>query len=165
MKCDVSKIKDIKKFHDKIVKKFGRVDVLVNNAGVAFYKKLEDTDLEKIDDTVDVNLIGMIHFTKIFLKQLKRSKGTLVNISSGAGLSPYSNFSVYCASKYGVVGFSESLRKELKNIKVYCICPGPVDTDMYYKLFKEHPPTKPEDVAKKIFASVKENYMPGIIEC
>ena len=162
--CYVSKIKYIKKFYDKVIKKFGRVDILVNNAGVAFYKKLDSTNLKEIDDTIDVNLRGVIYCTKIFLEQLKQSKGTLINISSGAGLSPFSNFSVYCASKYGVVGFSESLREELKDIRVYCVCPGPVDTGMYYKLFKEHPPTKPGDVAQKIFACIKGKYMPGVVE-
>ncbi len=166
MKCDVSNIKDVKNFYLKTIKKFKRVDVLVNNAGVAFYKKLNETKIKEIDNMIDVNLKGVIYTTKLFLGKLIESKGTLVNISSVAGLKSYENFSVYCASKYGVVGFSDSLRKELDNVKVYCVCPGPVDTDMWsgFGWIRFPGITKPVTIANKVLDCVNNKYKELIIK-
>ena len=156
MKCDVSKLSDVKKFYNKVIKKFSSVDILVNNAGVAFNRKLEEVSIDEIDLTLDTNLKGLIYFTKIFLDKLKESNGFIINIASVAGLKGYSDLSVYCASKFGVVGFSESLRKELKKVKVYCICPGPVATDMWTGLgwIKYPGITKPSNIADKVFDCV-----------
>jgi len=155
MQVDVSKISDVKKFYFKVIKKFKDIDVLVNNAGVAFNRSLEDYSIKEIDLTLDTNLRGLIYFTKIFLSKLKDSKGVIISVSSLAGLKGYSSLSVYCASKFGVVGFSESLAKELK-IKVYCVCPGPVGTDMWTGLgwIKYPGITKPSTIANKVFDCV-----------
>lgn len=167
MKCDVSNLNDVKKFYDKVMKKFKRIDVLVNNAGVLTYNKFKDTKIEEINNMIDVDLKGCMYTTKIFYEELKKSKGILVNISSVAGLKPYEGLSIYCAAKYGVVGFSETLRKETKDFKVYCVCPGAVETDMLKQVMKELPKgtMKPEEVGQKVYDCIKGKYKEGIVEC
>jgi 3-oxoacyl-[acyl-carrier protein] reductase len=88
-----------------------------------------------------------------------KSGGVIVNVSSGAGKSGFANLSAYCASKFGVIGFTESIAKEVddKNVKVMAICPGGVDTDMIKDIVKEgynlsnKDLMKPKEVAKKIY--------------
>lgn len=147
--CDVSKIDDIKKFAALVKRKFGKVDILVNNAGVAYYEMFADMNEEKIKETINVNVSGLILTTKYLLPAMKKD-GIIINISSGAGKTGYPGLAVYCASKFAVLGFTESLAEELKGAKVVAVCPGGVDTDMYMSMTNRHPSLKPEHVASKI---------------
>ena len=160
LKCDVSKYSDVKSLVDVSVKRFGRIDVLVNNAGIVYFKSIMDTTEEEWNKTIDTNLKGVFLFTKEVLPYMIENKsGVIVNVSSGAGKSGFPNLSAYCASKFGVIGFTESIAKEVSNynVKVMAICPGRVDTKMIddivdngYNLSNKNL-MKPEQVAKKIY--------------
>mgnify|MGYP001558988048 CR=1 FL=1 len=149
--ADVSNEKDVERMVDETIKKFNRIDILVNNAGVAIYKNFIDTSKEEWDRIIDVNLKGIFLCTKAVLPvMLKQKYGRIVNISSGAGKTGIAGLAVYCATKFGVIGFTEALADELPDsIKVYAVCPGSVDTKMYVSTFGTHPSLKPEDIAKK----------------
>ncbi|HII93467.1 MAG TPA: SDR family oxidoreductase, partial [Methanosarcina sp.] len=112
-------------------------DILINNAGVAYKRRLEETTLEEYEKIIDTNLKGVFLCTKYAIPYIKESKnGKIINISSVGGLHGLPEFSVYCASKFGVNGITESIASELEGeIKVYAVCPGAVDTDMYRSLF------------------------------
>ena len=160
LKCDVSQYSDVKSLVDVSVKTFGRIDVLVNNAGIVYFKSIMNTTEEEWNKTIDTNLKGVFLFTKEVLPYMIENKsGVIVNVSSGAGKSGFLNLSAYCASKFGVIGFTESIAKEVanNNVKVMTICPGGVDTKMIddivdngYNLSNRNL-MKPEHVAKKIY--------------
>ena len=160
LKCDVSQYSDVKSLVDISVKRFGRIDVLVNNAGIVYFKSIMDTTEEEWNNTIDTNLKGVFLFTKEVLPYMIENKsGVIVNVSSGAGKSGFPNLSAYCASKFGVIGFTESIAKEVanNNVKVMTICPGGVDTKMIddivdngYNLSNRNL-MKPEQVAMKIY--------------
>jgi 3-oxoacyl-[acyl-carrier protein] reductase len=161
LKCDVSKYSDVKSLVDVSVKTFGRIDILVNNAGIIYYKSLINTTEEEWDKTININLKGSFLFTKEVLAYMIKNKsgGVIVNVSSSAGKSGFPNLSAYCASKFGIIGLTESIAKEVadNNVKVMAICPGGVDTDMTkdivndgYNLSSRNL-MKPQQVAKKIY--------------
>jgi 3-oxoacyl-[acyl-carrier protein] reductase len=160
LKCDVSKYSNVKSLVDVSVKTFGKIDILVNNAGIVYFKSIIDTTEEEWNKTIDTNLKGDFLFTKEVLPYMIENKsGVIVNVSSGAGKSGFPNLSAYCASKFGVIGFTESIAKEVAdyNIKVMAICLGGVDTKMIddivdngYNLSNRNL-MKPEQVAKKIY--------------
>ena len=160
LKCDVSNYYDVKSLVDKSIKRFGKIDILVNNAGIVYYKSIMNTTEEEWDKTIDTNLKGAFLVTKEVLPHMiKNTRGIIVNVSSGAGKAGFSNLSSYCASKFGMIGFTESVAKEIidNNIKVMAICPGGVDTDMIKDMvndgFNKSNTNfmKPEEVAKKIY--------------
>jgi len=163
LKCDVSKYSDVKSLVDVSVKTFGRIDVLVNNAGIVYFKSIMDTTEEEWNNTIDTNLKGIFLFTKEVLPyMIKNKSGVIINVSSGAGKSGFPNLSAYCASKFGVIGFTESIANEVadNNVKVMAICPGGVDTKMIddivdkgYNLSNRNL-MKPEQVAMKIYEMV-----------
>ncbi len=131
-----------------------------------------NTTEEEWDKTIDTNLKGTFLFTKEVLPYMieNKSGGIIINVSSGAGKSGFPNLSAYCASKFGVIGFTESMAKEVadNNVKVMAICPGGVDTKMIedivdngYNLSNRNL-MKPEQVAKKIYDMIFRAY-PKII--
>ena len=134
LRCDVSKQSDVKNLVDISIKKFRRIDFLINNAGIVYYKSIMKTTEEEWDKTIDINLKGIFLFTNEVLPYMieNKSGGIIINISSGAGKSGFPNLSAYCASKFGIIGFTESVAKEVanNNVKVMTICPGGVDTKM-----------------------------------
>ena len=148
--CDLERVSEVKKFSEFVVKNFASVDILVNNAGVAYYKDLERMSEKEINQTIDVNIRALVLLTKYLLPHINK-EGIIINISSGAGKHGYPGLAVYCASKFAVLGFTESLADELKDRKVVAVCPGGVDTDMYMSLDEtRHPSLKPEHIAAKI---------------
>ncbi|MEM3161245.1 MAG: SDR family oxidoreductase, partial [Nitrososphaera sp.] len=133
MKCDVGDASDADKLVEATVKRFGSVDVLVNNAGVAILKQLVDTTEQEWDETMNSNLKSAFLCSKVVLPyMLEQKSGVIVNVSSGAGKSGFENLSAYCASKFGMMGLTESLAWEVAStrIRVMAICPGDVDTAM-----------------------------------
>lgn len=160
LKCDVSKHSEVKTLVDVSVKRFGRIDVLVNNAGIVYFKSIMDTTEEEWDKTIDTNLKGVFLFTKEVLPYMIENKsGVIINVSSGAGKYGFPNLSAYCASKFGVIGLTESVAKEVTdyNVKIMAICPGGVDTKMIKDIVKvgynasNRNWIKPEEVANKIY--------------
>lgn len=117
-------IKDLKK---KVKKDFGEIDVLVNNAGVFVNKEFEEHTQKEIDNLIETNVTGLIKMTRHFLDILDE-KGSIVNVSSGAGEHGISGMSVYCATKFAVRGFTQSLAKEGYNC--YVVNPGVTKTRM-----------------------------------
>ena len=110
----------------------GRVDILLNNTGMGNYKNLVDTSLEEYDQLMDTNMRTTFIFTRQVVPQmLLQKQGTILMISSMAGLYGFANQAVYCATKFAQVGFAQSLDKELRpsGIKVGVICPGGVKTE------------------------------------
>jgi len=110
----------------------GPVDVLVNNAGVAFLGSFEQTPLAEWRRIYDVNVLGIVHCTRAFLPAMRRAGGSrkIVNVASLAGFAPAPNMSAYAASKHAVVGLSEVLAMELHDteISVLVVCPGIINT-------------------------------------
>jgi NADP-dependent 3-hydroxy acid dehydrogenase YdfG len=110
----------------------GKIDILLNNAGVGNYKNLVDTGLEEYDQLMDTNMRTTFIFTRQVVPQmLLQKQGTILMISSMAGLYGFANQAVYSATKFAQVGFAQSLDKELRpsGIKVGVICPGGVKTE------------------------------------
>lgn len=152
VKADISDEKDVKKIFRQTLKKYGKVDILINNAGVGEkIAPLEQWNKKEIDNVVRTNLIGSIYCCAELLKLRKGNNLTIINIASKTGLKGYANMAVYSASKFGVIGLTKSLAKELKKDKVYAVCPGRVDTSMYRKSFTfDKFVLKPKEIAEKI---------------
>jgi len=132
-KCDVSIASQVNRIVDETSGIFGQIDVLINNAGITYVKKLIDTNQEEWDHTLDVNLKGTFLFCKAIVPQMiENNRGAIINVSSGAGKVGFEEISAYCASKFGMIGLTESLAKEVGNydIRVMAICPGEVATKM-----------------------------------
>jgi 3-oxoacyl-[acyl-carrier protein] reductase len=114
------------------LKEAGRIDILLNNTGMGNYKNLVDTSLEEYDELMNTNMRTTFIFTRQVVPQMLLQKhGTILMISSMAGLYGFANQAVYCATKFAQVGFAQSLDKELRpsGIKVGVICPGGVKTE------------------------------------
>jgi 3-oxoacyl-[acyl-carrier protein] reductase len=152
IQADVRSEENVRRLISIIIDKFGRLDILINNAGVACKKRLEDTTLEEYEKIMDTNLKGVFLCTKYAIPYIRESKnGKIINISSVGGIHGLPEFSIYCASKFGVNGITESIASELiGEIKVYSICPGAVDTDMYMSIYSDRPRLKPENIAEKV---------------
>ncbi len=136
--CDISKESQVKRFIQKAAKITGRIDAVVNNAAVASVGSIYDTDLKSWQNTIDTNLTGAFLITKHSLGHMKKG-GHFFNIGSNASKIGFPNWSAYCASKFGLLGFSNSIREELrsKGIKVSAILPGPTKTPLWGKLGKK----------------------------
>lgn len=111
---------------------FGRIDILLNNAGMGIYKNLEDTSLEDYDQMMNTNMRSGFLFTRYAVPHMiKQGEGTILMLSSMAGVYGFAGEAVYCSTKFAQVGFAQALDKELrpKGIKVGVICPGGVKTE------------------------------------
>jgi NADP-dependent 3-hydroxy acid dehydrogenase YdfG len=114
------------------VKQFGRLDILINNAGAGNYKNLVDTSVEEYDALMDSNMKSSFLFTRHAVPvMIEQKRGEILFISSVAGLQGYAGEAVYCASKFAQIGFAQALDGELRKhgIKVGTICPGGVKTE------------------------------------
>lgn len=112
--CDVSKKSEVEQMGREILDKCGHVDVLVNNAGFGLYGKVQHQSIEQIESVTFTNYLGVVYCTKVFLdSMIARKSGHIVNLASVAASFGVAGLSAYCASKYAVLGFSESLSQEL----------------------------------------------------
>lgn len=112
---------------------YGKTDLMINNAGVMLLGNIESQEPSEWEQMLDVNVLGVMNGMQIVVDDMKnRQCGTIINISSLAGVKPFANHAAYCASKYGVIGLSEVARGELSayNVRVIRICPGAVDTEL-----------------------------------
>jgi len=116
------------------VARFGRLDVMINNAGLAHYGPVEGTTPAQVDAMIDTNVKGVIYGSQAALRVMKaQGRGLIVNISSIAGKLHLPNEAVYNASKWAVNGFTGTLRLEAEphGVKVSCVCPGGIDTPFW----------------------------------
>src|SRR3989344_4715937 len=123
-KCDVGKYSEVKKACMLIKKEFGKIDVLMNNAGFGAYHPFAEQEIPELEQMMKTNFFGTVYFTKELLGAIPKN-GHIVNVSSMAGKLAFPNYSAYCASKFAVAAFTESLYHELlrKEIGVHLICP------------------------------------------
>ena len=132
--CDVSLEDSAKEFVARTFKKFGRIDVLVNNAGVMTRPvPMTEVDIKKWDYTIAVNLRGPFLITQTVLPiMMKQKSGSIINVSSMIGRGAYANFLAYATSKWGLEGFSQTLAAEARssNIRVNSVDPGYVATKL-----------------------------------
>ncbi|MBP7652039.1 SDR family oxidoreductase [Candidatus Dependentiae bacterium] len=132
---DISDLKQIESAKNWIIKKLNikNIDVLINCAGTGFEKKISKITESDYYSIFDVNVKGLIFVTKSFYPLITKGTGIICNISSIAGFKGFSKWSLYCASKFAVEGFTSSLRNELreKKIRVFSVKPGSVDTPFY----------------------------------
>ncbi len=181
--ADIRNKDDVKNVINKIIEKFGKLDILVNNAGIfPKIKQLHEIDEDDWNEVLDVNLTGQFRFTKEAIPHLQKTSGTIINISSDAGLKAYQGFNAdaYSASKAALILLTKcwALEYAKDKIRVNCVCPGVVDTDMSKPFLKtqkdkefmdnEHPLGRigqPEEVAKAViyFASDDASWTTGAI--
>jgi NAD(P)-dependent dehydrogenase (short-subunit alcohol dehydrogenase family) len=128
--CDVTDERGCADAIDAVVARFGRIDVVVNNAGITHRSAFESTGTDVLRRVMDVNLFGAIHLTRPALPALRRSRGLVIAVSSVAGYTPLIARSGYAASKHALHGFFESLRTELApdGVDVMMVCPAFVAT-------------------------------------
>lgn len=152
--CDLSIKDQIKETSAKIISDFQNIDILINNAGI--WQKvgpLTDATLEDIEKVISINLTGLVMLTHQLMPNLKKqTEALLLNISSHSGIEGKQGQSVYCASKWGITGFTESLRLDLKgsNVRVAGLYQGATKTGLFEKANDTRDLTKatnPEDLA------------------
>lgn len=140
---DASKYEESKLFVDEVIKEFGKIDVLVNNAGITRDALLMRMTEEQWDLVININLKSVFNVTKaVQMYMLKQKSGSIINISSVVGVGGNAGQANYSASKAGMIGFTKSIAKELgsRNVRCNAIAPGFIETDMTKTL--------PEDVVK-----------------
>ena len=133
IKADVSNEEDVNNMVEKVISEFGKIDVLVNNAGITKDTLLMRMSKEDFDKVIDINLKGTFLVTKAVSKyMMKKRCGSIINLSSVVGVAGNSGQSNYSASKAGIIGFTKSIAKELasRNIRANAVAPGFIETDM-----------------------------------
>ena len=123
---DISKQQECKSFIDAVIKNFGQIDILINNAGISMRALFCDVELDALRKVMDVNFWGSVYCTKYALPSIMKSNGSIVSISSVAGYRGLPGRSGYSASKFALNGWMETLRTELLNtgVNVLWVCPG-----------------------------------------
>ncbi|ACF13249.1 short-chain dehydrogenase/reductase SDR [Chloroherpeton thalassium ATCC 35110] len=130
---DVTDASQVQKLVDAAVEAFGRIDVMINNAGLMQQSPLEINKMDEWDNMIDVNIKGVLYGIAAVLPQMKKQKsGHIINVSSVAGHKVIPGGTVYCATKHAVRAISEGLRMEIKqyNLRTTTISPGAVDTEL-----------------------------------
>ena len=177
VKGDVSIFEDTANMVNQIINEFGKIDVLVNNAGITKDALLMRMKKEDFEDVINVNLVGTFNVTKnVIPYMIKQRSGRIINISSVVGISGNAGQTNYSASKAGIIGFTKSLAKEVasRNILVNAVAPGFIETQMTDVLKQEvkeeiakNIPLRrmgtPEDVANvvKFLAGEQSSYITG----
>ena len=143
----------------KTIDKFGKIDLLLANAGLGHFASIEDLTEEQWNETIDTNLTGVFFSVKACLNALKQTKGFIITLSSLAGTNFFATASAYNASKFGLTGFSQAIMLDLRNygIRVSTIMPGSVATH-----FNNHTPNEadawkiqPEDIGEMVASLMK----------
>lgn len=143
--CDVTDAASVDALVRATAERFGRLDVLVANAGVGAYGAFADLPIEQLDEMVDVNIKGTMHAVRSALPFLRESPAAdIVAVASVAGLRGLPNEAVYCASKFGQIGFLRALDHELRPLGIRCtnVCPGGVATE--FAMGRGRTPDMPE---------------------
>ncbi len=165
---DVTVVKDCERMVDETLKAFGRIDVLVNNAGISMRDLFIDTEIEVFQRLIETNLMSAIYCTKFALPHLLKTKGSVVGVSSIAGYHGLPGRTAYSASKYGLQGFLDALRSENREtgLHVLVACPGFTASNIRNSALKgdgtlqkespriEEKMMQPDDVARKIYNGI-----------
>lgn len=162
MKVDVSNSSEIKEAALKVIQVFGGLDVLINNAGIIVGRYFHEHTEADIARTMDINANAPMYITHAFLHtMLVKNSGHICNIASSGGLLSNPKMSVYVASKWSLIGFSDSLRLEMeqlkKNIHITTIMPYYINTGMFDGISSKIPILEPEAVALNIIHAIKNN--------
>lgn len=159
---DVSDPERVREASQKVVDEYGAIDILFNNAGVVAGKNFQEQTPEDIQKTMNVNSLGLMYVALSFLPEMiKKRSGYIVNITSAAGLTPNPGMSVYAASKWAAIGWSESLKLELEKnntgVKVLTVMPGYINTGMFAGVKPPllTPLLDPDDISTKILDAVE----------
>ncbi len=160
---DVGNYEEVKSNIKNIISTLDGVDILVNNAGIAAIGSFNDMPVEQWSEMIQTNVMGMYYVTKEVLPHLiSKNEGDIINVSSTAGLNGNANISAYSASKFAVIGMSESLMKEVRknNIRVNTLTPSTIESDMTIELGiankgSQDNVLQPEDFAELILAGLK----------
>ncbi|WP_018676071.1 SDR family oxidoreductase [Riemerella columbina] len=146
---------------EKITKHFGQLDVMVANAGLGYFKPVDELSLEEWQDMIDTNLTGVFHSLKASVEALKKQEGYFISIASLAGTNFFAKGTGYNASKFGVVGFTQAAMLDLRpyNIKVSTIMPGSVASHFNNNTPSEKDAWKiqPEDIGHLVLDILKMN--------
>ncbi|WP_026561677.1 3-ketoacyl-ACP reductase [Bacillus sp. J37] len=160
--ADVSSIEEVNAAVEKLKTSLGPVDILINNAGIGKFGKFLELEPEEWKKIIDINLLGVYYVTRAVLPQLiDKNGGDIINISSTAGQKGAPVTSAYSASKFGLLGLTESLALEVRkhNIRVTALTPSTVATELAYKenLTDGNPEKvmQPEDLAEYMVAQLK----------
>lgn len=132
--CDVRSAASVDETVARTLERYGRIDALVNNAGYGEFLPFEETDLARFEAMMDVNYMGTVRFCKAVYPSMKRAgAGHIVNVASIAGKIGTAKATGYAASKHAVLGFTNSLRQELRGsgIRISALNPGPIDTPFF----------------------------------
>jgi NAD(P)-dependent dehydrogenase (short-subunit alcohol dehydrogenase family) len=157
LKMDVTSKADVKATTAKVLRTHGKIDILVNNAGTDIKGAITELTERTWDTLMDINLKGVFLCTQaVSHSMIEQRYGRIVNISSMAGKTGEPLTSPYCATKFGVIGFTQSIALELgkHNITVNAVCPGPVDTDLIRQSVAQSAKIKgmaPEDFLQEFF--------------
>jgi NADP-dependent 3-hydroxy acid dehydrogenase YdfG len=158
---------------DLATKTFGSLDILINNVGIGNYKNIVDTSAEEYDEMMDTNVRSTFLFTRYAVPvMIQQGSGTILMISSMAGVYGFGGEAVYCATKFAQVGFAQALDKELRphGIKVGAICPGGVKTEFALGKGRTEQSVStsgmldPEDVAGVVLLACTQSPRSRIIE-
>lgn len=166
-KLDVKDKNSVNTCIEQAIQDFGKIDVIINNAGIYTTNPLESTPNEIIEDIVETNIKGVLYITKTILEHFRKNRsGIIVNVSSIAGRVTFPFQSVYHTSKWAIEGFSESLYYELKslNIKVKVVEPGMVKTNIYNSVLecpKEQCPNEYKTNFEKWHSYLMKSYRNG----
>lgn len=161
IEADVRNLESQKKVVQKVLDQWGKLDLMVANAGVGHFASIEELTEEQWNETINTNLTGVFFSVKASLEALKSSKGYIITISSLAGTNFFAGGSAYNASKFGLTGFSQAVMLDLRNygIKVSTIMPGSVAT-----YFNNHEPNdkdgwkiQKEDIGEMVVSLMQMN--------
>jgi all-trans-retinol dehydrogenase (NAD+) len=162
--CDISDRDQVYKLAGRVRDQIGPASILVNNAGIMRAAPIMELDDGAIARMISVNLTAQFWTAKAFIPQmLECGEGHMVNVASAGGLLAIPSLSAYCASKFGVVGFTDALRQEAKRCKwpvtVTCVCPNTVNTGMFAgaRMVMGTRMLDPEAVCRRILAGIKKN--------
>lgn len=170
IQSDVRNFADEEKAMTSIIETFGKLDVVIANAGLGKFAAVDKMSLEDWNAMIDTNLTGVFHTMKATVEELKKSKGYYISIASLAGINFFANGAGYNASKFGVVGFTQAAMLDLRNYDIKCttILPGSVTSH-----FNAHEPNEadgwkiqPEDLGQLIVDLLKmnPNVLPSKVE-
>jgi short-subunit dehydrogenase len=164
--CDVSDPEQVRGMMAKVLTDNGKVDILINNAGVGMRKPFVETPVGTIEEIVRTNYLGAVYCAhEVLPSMIARGAGHIVNISSGAGKIGTLNMAAYCGSKFAMNGWSESLYHELKplGLNVTVVCPGPAQTE-FSRDFRDSEPKSPaklivttEAVCREVIKAIERN--------
>ena len=153
IRADVRRYDDVERAVTSVVARFGRLDVLVNNAGIGVYRPVVEMTVDEWTRTIETNVSGVFYCCHAALPHLKQSSGWIINISSLSSTGPFANGAAYCASKAAVNTFSDALMQEVRyeGVRVATVLPGSVNTGFGGRAnTKSEWALQPEDVAEAI---------------